>query len=115
MRERTSVRAFVRELRVRAPELIEAARGVPALLAATVRRVTGEEPAAPDAAPRFAELRAELRAEMRAVARRAGTVTLGAGLLAGGLVWLALARSPQWLGWALLAVGLAQVLYGLWR
>jgi ubiquinone biosynthesis protein len=115
MRERTSVRAFVRELRVRAPELIEAARGVPALLAATVRRVTGEEPAAPDAAPRFAELRAELRAEMSAAARRAGAVTLGAALFAGGLVWLVVGRSPQWPGWALLAAGLALVLHGVWR
>jgi ubiquinone biosynthesis protein len=111
MRERTSVRAFVRELRVRAPELIEAARGMPALLAATVRRVTGEEPAAPDAEPRFPEL----RAEMHAAARRAGTIIVGAALLGGGVVWLAVGRSPQWPGWALLAVGLAQVLYSLWR
>jgi ubiquinone biosynthesis protein len=111
MRERTSVRAFVRELRVRAPEMIEAARGLPALLAATVRRATGEEPPPPAAAPELTELRAEIRA----AARRRDAVTLGAALLAGGLVWLAVARTPHWPGWALLAVGLAQVLYGLWR
>jgi ubiquinone biosynthesis protein len=111
MRERTSVRAFVRELRMRAPEMIEAARGLPALLAATVRRATGEEPPPPAAAPELTELRAEIRA----AARRRDAVTLGAALLAGGLVWLAVARTPHWPGWALLAVGLAQVLYGLWR
>jgi ubiquinone biosynthesis protein len=111
MRERTSVRAFARELRVRAPEMIEAARGLPALLAATVRRVTGEEPPPPAAAPELAELRAEIRA----AARRRDAVTLGAALLAGGLVWLAVARTPHWPGWALLALGLTQVLYGLWR
>jgi ubiquinone biosynthesis protein len=111
MRERTSVRAFVRELRVRAPEMIEAARGLPTLLAAAVRRATGEEPPPPAAAPELTELRAEIRA----AARRRDAVTLGAALLAGGLVWLAVARTPHWPGWALLAVGLAQVLYGLWR
>jgi ubiquinone biosynthesis protein len=112
MRERTSVRAFVRELRVRAPEMIEAARGLPGLLTATVRRVTGEmKPPPPAAAPELAELRAEIHA----AARRRDAVTLGAALLAGGLVWLAVGRTPHWPGWALLAVGVAQVLYGLWR
>ena len=112
MRERTSLRAFVRELRVRAPEMIEAARGLPGLLTAAAQRAQDRlPPPAPAPAPELAELRAEIRA----TARRRDAVTLGAALLAGGLVWLAVARNPLWPGWALLAVGLAQVLYGLWR
>jgi ubiquinone biosynthesis protein len=113
MRERTSVRAFVRELRVRAPEMMEAARGLPALLTAVMQRAQGELPPPPPAVPP-PEL-AELRAEMRAAARRRDAVTVGAALLAGALVWLAMARSPQWPGWALLAAGVAKLLYGLWR
>jgi ubiquinone biosynthesis protein len=110
MRERTSLRAFLRELRTRAPEMIEAARGLPGLLTAAAQRAQDRlQPAAP--APELADLRAELRA----TARRRDAVTLGAALLAGGLVWLAVSHNPQWPGWALIAVGLAQVLYGLWR
>jgi ubiquinone biosynthesis protein len=110
MRERTSVRAFLRELRTRAPEMIDAARGLPGLLTAAAQRAQDRlQPAAP--APELADL----RAEMRATARRRDAVTVGAALLAGGLVWLAVSHNPQWPGWALLAVGVAQVLYGLWR
>jgi ubiquinone biosynthesis protein len=112
MRERTSMRAFLRELRVRAPEMIAAARSLPTLLTVAAQRAQEQlQPPAPTASPELAEL----RAEMRAAARRREAVILGAALLAGGLVWVALARAPQWPGWALLAVGLAQVLYGLWR
>ncbi|MBV8403691.1 MAG: hypothetical protein JO203_05825, partial [Gammaproteobacteria bacterium] len=39
----------------------------------------------------------------------------GASLLLGALVWLAVARQPAWIGWALLAAGAAGVVYGLWR
>jgi len=35
--------------------------------------------------------------------------------LLGGLVWLALARDPAWLGWTLLTAGAVAILYGLWR
>ena len=40
---------------------------------------------------------------------------VGAALLLGALVWLAVARDPAWLGWGLLTSGAAAVLYGLWR
>jgi ubiquinone biosynthesis protein len=110
MRERVSVRAFVHDLRERAPDLIEAARGLPALLRGLVRRDADLAP------PRIppAEL-AELREEMRAAGRRRDAVVLGAALLLGGLVWLAAGRSPAWLAWALLAAGALKLLYGLWR
>src|SRR5262249_23014584 len=112
MRERTSVRGFLRELRTRAPEMIDAARGLPALLTAAAQRAHHRLPPPAPAPP---PERADLRAELRATARRRDAVTLGAALLAGGLVWLAVAHNPQWPGWALIAVGLTQVLYGLWR
>jgi len=110
MRERTSVRALARGLRTRVPELIEAARALPALLAGLLEReqVRLHPPLpAPDAS--------ELRHELERAARRRDAVTVGAALLLGALVWLAVARDPAWPGWALLAAGAAAVAYGLWR
>ena len=57
----------------------------------------------------------DLREELRASARRRDAVVIGAALLAGGIVWLAVARNPMWLGWALLAAGLVKIIYGSWR
>ena len=110
MRERTSVRALVRGLRTRVPELIEAAHALPALLGGLLERERARlQPpaAAPDAA--------ELRGELERAARRRDAVTVGAALLLGAFVWLAVARDPAWLGWGLLTAGAAAVLYGRWR
>ena len=110
MRERTSVRALARGLRTRVPELIEAAQALPALLGGLLERERARlQPpaAAPDAA--------ELRVELERAARRRDAVIVGAALLLGALVWLAVARDPAWLGWGLLTAGAAAVLYGRWR
>jgi ubiquinone biosynthesis protein len=109
MRERTSLRSFVHALRAHAPELLAAARELPALLPVLVRRA--QELPRPPVAPALDELRAELRA----AERRREAVTLGAALLAAGLVWLAVGRAPDWLGWGLLAAGFATLAAGLWR
>jgi hypothetical protein len=113
MRERTSVRALARELRARLPGLMEAARGLPALLGGMVEReLSGARaPRATVAAPDALELRAALAH----AARRRDAVIVGAALLLGALVWLAVAREPPWVGWALLAAGGSGVVYGLWR
>jgi ubiquinone biosynthesis protein len=108
MRERTSVRGLVRALRSQAPELMTAARSLPLVLQRLLR-----EPNAPTPAP-AAELR-ELRAELKLASRRRDALTLGALLLLGGGLWLALQRGHEWLGWALLAAGTAKIIYGLWR
>jgi len=109
MRERTSVRALVHELRTHAPQLIAAARGLPALLQGLVQRQAGAA-RAQTPAPEISELRAELRA-----ARRRDTITLGVAYLGGGLFWLALSRGREWPGWVLLAAGVGIVAYGLRR
>jgi len=110
MRERTSVRALARDLRARMPGLIEAARGLPELLG----RLVDRELPGPRQTRAGAES-AELRAELARAARRRDAVTLAAALLLGGLVWLAVARAPAAIGWALLAAGAGGVVYGLWR
>jgi ubiquinone biosynthesis protein len=112
MRERVSMRALGRELRAHAGEFIAAARALPLL----VQRLARGEPLTPPAPPGPAALELEeLRLELRASERRRAALTLGAALLLGGLVWLALARHPLWLGWALLAAGALKVAYGVWR
>ena len=110
MRERTSVRTLARGLRTHIPELIEAVRGVPALFTALIQREYARlQP--PPATPHAEELRAALERG----ARRRDAAIVGGALLLGGLVWLALARDPAWLGWTLLAAGAVAILYGLWR
>ncbi len=107
MRERTSVRAMFRDLRRHAPELIAAARELPGALA----RMLQAGPAAARAvtpAPQAAQLREELRAARR----RRDAVTVGAALLLGGLVWLAVGRGGEWPAWLQLAAGVVALVYG---
>jgi len=110
MRERTSVRAIFASVRAHAPEILDTLRELPALLAAQLRR--GTQP--PERAPPGAGL-AELRAELRREARRRDLVTLGAALLLGGLVSLAVSGGHTVAGWALIAAGAIAALAGLGR
>jgi len=107
MRERTSVRALFTSLRRETPELVALARNLPAVL----QRLLSPPPRSSGPADGVRELRAELKR----ASRWRDALTLAAVLLTSGFVWLALARPPQWLAWALLAAGAAQLLYGLWR
>jgi len=123
MRERSSVGALMRSLRASAPELLEALRGLPALIATRLRRdsaVAAAPPAAPAALKPGAQLREELRDELRQELRqelreerRARTlVTVGAALLLGGLIWLAIDGGGAWPGWVLVAGGAIASLAG---
>jgi ubiquinone biosynthesis protein len=109
MRERTSLRSFVRGLRAEAPQLIAGVRELPLLLARLLR---GPAPAAPAlSAPELRELAAELRAARRA----RHSLALGAALLLVGFAGLALTRGYGWPAWTLLGAGAANLLYALWR
>ncbi|MGH8298459.1 MAG: ubiquinone biosynthesis regulatory protein kinase UbiB [Steroidobacteraceae bacterium] len=100
MRERMSLRQILHSVRAQLPELIEAARVLPAVLKGVMQRAEGgmlrmlvETPAI--------EL---LHAELRRGHRRRDAVILGAAVLLGGIVWLALGR-VVWPGWTLAALG----------
>jgi ubiquinone biosynthesis protein len=102
MRERMSLRQILHTLRTQLPELIEAARVLPALVKGVVQRAEGgmlrmlvETPAV--------EL---LHAELRRGHRRRDAVILGATALLGGIFWLALGRTA-WPGWTLAGLGAA--------
>jgi ubiquinone biosynthesis protein len=110
MRERVSIRHLLRDLRDHAPELIEAARGVPAALHALVERERG---AAARVSP-LLELEA-LRAELRVAARRRDGLTVGAALMLGGLLWLGTMHGAAWPGWVLFGAGVAALAYAQWR
>jgi ubiquinone biosynthesis protein len=109
MRERTSVGALLRSVRAHAPEILETLRGLPTLLAAQVRRGRlGERvPPAPDPEALVRELKRE--------GRRRDLGLVGAALLLGGLVWLAVSGTHAVAGWALLTAGVASFLAGAGR
>jgi ubiquinone biosynthesis protein len=112
MRERASLGALWRSIRTHAPEILESVRSLPGLIAARLRREGAAAPAPPaPPAPAPGKLTEELRAERRA----RDFVTLGAALLLGGLVWLAIDGGDGWPGWVLTAAGALAALIGLRR
>jgi len=116
MRERSSLGALVKSLRAQAPELLEAARSLPALLIARLRGAQSPAPAPAAAAPEaLQQLREELRAELRTGQRRQDMLTAGAALMLAGGAWLALGGGHALVGWALLAAGAAALIAGLRR
>ena len=109
MRERTSLRSFVRSLRAETPQLIAGVRELPLLLSRLLRA-----PAPPPAALSAPELR-ELATELRAARRARHSLALGTALLLVGFAGLALTRGYGWPAWTLLGAGAANLLYALWR
>ena len=103
MRERVSVGRLWKSLRRQLPDVMEAIQGLPPVFAQSVRRA--HEPAAQ---PEVAAI-GLLREDMRAAALRRDAVTVGATVLLGGLVWLAVAP-VAWPGWVLTAGGLLGLL-----
>ena len=100
-----SVRQILHNLRAQMPELIEAARILPAVLKGVAAAGRGRH---------AADARRDSR--RRAAARGAATgppaaraVILGAAALLGGIVWLALGRTA-WPGWTLTGAGVAWLL-----
>jgi ubiquinone biosynthesis protein len=101
MRERVGVRQVLKSLRTQVPELVEAARALPSLLKAAVHRSQGGLFHAQVESPAVEEIKVAL---LKASRRREAT-TLGAAIVLGGLVWLAVQGGGAWPGWLLLAVG----------
>ena len=113
MRERTSVRSLLKDLRGRVPEFLAAARALPALIQSRLQRelaAPAPPPPPPPPPPEVGALLAELRS-----ARRRNILTLGAAVVAFAALWLTLGRAGQWPGWTLLAAGFCTVAWGLRR
>ncbi len=106
MRERMSGRALLQGLRVQLPELMEAARSViPLVKGAAYRAQDGGLRMRLDV-PEIDEL----KRSMLQSSRRRETLTVGAAIVLGGLIWLAAGRTTDWPGWAMLAIGAVWVL-----
>ena len=106
MRERISLRQLLGDIRTQLPELVETARVLPSLLKAAVHRAQGGVLRMEVASPAMDELRQEIRR----VGRRRDAMTVGAAILLGGLVWLALSQATDWRGWILTLAGGAWLL-----
>jgi ubiquinone biosynthesis protein len=110
MRERVSLRSVFASLRKQWPELLEAARSLPALAARTVQRAQHGELRVKIDAPEIEDLKAALRTSNR----RRDAITIGAVILLGGLFWLIAGRHPEWPGWAIAVLGAGWLLTA-WR
>jgi ubiquinone biosynthesis protein len=106
MRERVGVRQVLKSLRTQMPELLESARALPSLLKAAVYRSQGGRFHVEMESPAVEEIKAELRS----ASRHREAVTIGAAILLGGVVWLAVNGLGAWPGWLLLAIGTASLL-----
>ena len=100
MNERVGPEAFAEGLREHWPDLAESLKMLPVVLQRAVRHAYEDdfrmrtESASVDA----------LRTELRAGAARRNTLLAAAAFFLGGVVWLALATQPEFIGW-LLALG----------
>jgi ubiquinone biosynthesis protein len=110
MRERVSVRQVFSSLRKQWPELLEAARVFPSLVAHSIQRAQYGTFRLQIESPEIGDLKAALRASNR----RRDAVTVGAVILLGGLFWLIAARTPMWPGWLLTALGVGWLVTA-WR
>jgi ubiquinone biosynthesis protein len=110
MRERTSVRSVLGNLRSHWPDLVEAARTWPPLIKSLMRRAhNGTLRVKID--PAELEL---LRGTVHWSNRRRDSLFVGATIFLGGILWLALAATPAWPGAGLTTLG-ALWLFRAWR
>jgi hypothetical protein len=101
MRERTSPRTIIREIRARIPDALMTLREVPHILQTAVREAAQGAPV-----PVQAVDIAELQAETRRLGLRRETAIAAGVLWLSGLIWLAGAGGYRWLGWLQLCAGI---------
>jgi ubiquinone biosynthesis protein len=101
MRERTSPRTILKEIRARIPDALMTLRQVPHIVQTAVREAAQGSP--PVVEPLGL---AELRAETRRLGLRRETAIAAGVLWLSGMVWLAKADQYQWLGWLQMCAGI---------
>jgi ubiquinone biosynthesis protein len=101
MRERVGLRSVLKSWRKQWPDMVDAARVLPGLLSHVVQRAQNGTLRLEVKAPEIEELKAALRTSNR----RRDAITVGAVILLCGVFWLMVHRNPEWVGWALSALG----------
>jgi len=102
MRERNSPRAMFASLRGHWPDIAEAIRQSPVIARRAMRRAYDGELILRTESGSIERLRAELKRDRR----RSDHVVAAAAVFIGGVIWLALATRPGWVGWVLAGSGL---------
>jgi ubiquinone biosynthesis protein len=111
MRERASPRAVFSSLREHWPDVAEAFKVLPVIARRAIRRAYDEGLVVRTESESLEKLRAELRRQ-----RRRSDALFSAGVtFLGGIVWLALATRPAWIGWLLAGGGAAWMVRQLTR
>jgi ubiquinone biosynthesis protein len=110
MRERIGLRSVVKSWRRQWPDMVDAARVLPGLLSHLVQRAQNGSLRVQVEAKDIEGLKAALRSSNR----RRDAITVGAVVLLCGVFWLMVQRHPEWVGWALSALGVGGLL-AAWR
>jgi len=103
MRERASPRTVLASLRDHWPDVAEAIKVLPVIARRAIRRAYDGEFVIRTETPALERFRAELRRDRR----RSDAVIAAGTVFIGGIIWLALATHPAWVGWLLAASGAA--------
>ncbi|MGE0031550.1 MAG: ubiquinone biosynthesis regulatory protein kinase UbiB [Steroidobacteraceae bacterium] len=101
MRERSHPRSLFKSLRDHWPDIAEAIRITPVIGRRAMRRAYDGELVLRTESESIEQLRAELKRDRR----RSDQVVAATALFVGGVIWLALATRPAWIGWVLTAGG----------
>ena len=101
MRERSHPRSLFRNLRDHWPDIAEAIRITPVIARRAMRRAYDGELIVRTESESIERLRVELKRDRR----RSDQIVAAAAVFIGGVIWLALATRPAWIGWVLAAGG----------
>src|SRR3954463_6288726 len=105
-REKMSGRAFVANAREQIPDILASLQSLAPLVRSAVQRAQDGRLRLAVEAP---EINA-LRGEIRRTNRRRDRITVAAVALLGGIVWMAVARDPAWVGLVLGGAGVAALI-----
>ncbi len=101
MRERSHPRAVLRSIREHWPDIAEAIKVLPVIARRAIRRAYDDELVVRTESESLDALRAELHRQRR----RSDAIISAAAVFIGGIIWLALATQPAWIGWVLAGGG----------
>jgi ubiquinone biosynthesis protein len=101
MQERSGPRAVLGSLREHWPDIAEAIKVLPVIARRAIRRAYDDELVVRTESESVEKLRVDLHRNQR----RGDTILAAGVVFLGGIIWLALATQPTWIGWLLAGGG----------